>query len=209
MSRERKKLLAALGAELIITPGREGMKGAVRAAEKILAGNPSCFMPRQFENPANPRAHRKTTAAEILRQVPGKIDAFVAGVGTGGTLTGVGWGLRDKFPGIRIVAVEPKSSPVLSGGKAGSHKIQGIGAGFVPAVLDRAIIDEIITVSYDDARSTTRRLAREEGLLAGISSGANVWAAMGLALRLGKEKTVVTILCDRGERYLSTDLFPR
>ena len=207
MTQERRFLLAALGAQLVLTPGEEGMTGAVKAAEKILAENPGYYMPQQFKNPANPEAHRRTTGPEILRQVPGPIDAFVAGVGTGGTITGAGEVIKERYPLARIIAVEPKDSPVLSGGKPGKHKIQGIGAGFVPEVLNRKVIDEIVTVSYEDARCVARGLAREEGILGGVSSGANVWAALQVAARLGRGKRVVTVVCDTGERYLSTELF--
>ena len=207
MSLERRNLLSALGAELVLTPGKEGMKGAIVAAEKIVSKNPSYFMPQQFNNPANPEVHRRTTGQEIIKQVPGPIDAFVSGVGTGGTITGAGEVIKEKYPEVLIIAVEPKDSPVLSGGKPGPHKIQGIGAGFVPEVLNRDLIDEIIQVSNDDARSTSRKLALREGLLMGISSGAAAWAALQVARRLGQGKTVVVILPDGGERYLSTDLF--
>jgi cysteine synthase A len=207
MTQERRLLLSALGARLVLTPGEEGMTGAVKAAEKILAENPGYYMPQQFKNPANPEAHRRTTGPEIVEQIPGPIDAFVAGVGTGGTLTGAGEVIKSRYPEARIVAVEPKDSPVLSGGGPGKHKIQGIGAGFVPAVLNRKMIDEIVLVSYEDARCVARGLAREEGIFAGVSSGANVWAALRIASRLGRGKKVVTIACDTGERYLSTDLF--
>jgi len=172
-----------------------------------VAENPSYYMPQQFKNPANPEIHRRTTGPEIVEQVPGPIDAFVAGVGTGGTITGAGEVIKEKFPEVLHIAVEPKDSPVLSGGKAGPHKIQGIGAGFVPEVLNRDLIDEIIQVSNEDARSTSRKLALEEGLLVGISSGAAAGAALQVARKLGKGKTVVVILPDTGERYLSTDLF--
>lgn len=205
MSAERRALLAAFGAELVLTPGDQGMKGAIEKAEE-LARERGYFMPQQFDNPANPEIHRRTTAAEILAQA-GDLDAFVGGVGTGGTITGVGEILKDSLRDILIVAVEPLGSPVLSGGKAGKHKIQGIGAGFVPAVLNQAVIDEIITVDDTDAADTARRLAREEGILAGISSGAAAWAALQVAQRLGPGKLVVTVLPDTGERYLSTGLF--
>ncbi len=205
MSAERRALLAAFGAELVLTPGDQGMKGAIEKAEE-LAREHGYYMPQQFDNPANPEIHRRTTAAEILAQA-GDLDAFVGGVGTGGTITGVGEILKDSLPDILIVAVEPLGSPVLSGGKAGKHKIQGIGAGFVPAVLNQAVIDEIITVDDTDAADTARRLAREEGILAGISSGAAAWAALQVAQRLGPGKLVVTVLPDTGERYLSTGLF--
>ena len=208
MSVERRKLLAILGAEIVLTPGEKGMRGAVEKAEELVAKTPGAFMPQQFKNPANPAAHRATTAEEIWRDTDGTVDIFVAGVGTGGTITGVAEGLKKHKPGVKAVAVEPADSPVLSGGKAAPHKIQGIGAGFVPDVLRRELIDEIVTVKHDDAGETTRRLAREEGILAGISSGANVWAALQVAGRPeNKGKLIVTIICDTGERYLSTWLF--
>jgi cysteine synthase A len=205
MSTERRALLKAYGAELILTPGPEGMKGAVARAEEVVREH-GYFMPQQFENPANPEIHRHTTAAEILAQV-GHLDAFVAGVGTGGTITGVGEILKDTLPGVRIVAVEPADSPVLSGGSPGKHTIQGIGPGFIPEVLNTSVLDEIIQVTGDAAAEIARRLAREEGILAGISSGAAVWAALQVAQRLGEGKVVVTLLPDTGERYLSTGLF--
>ena len=207
MSLERRKLLSALGAELVLTPGAEGMKGAITAAGAIVMENPSYLMLNQFTNPANPAIHRRTTAPEIIEQAPSPIDVFVAGVGTGGTITGVGEVLKARYPEVRVVAVEPEDSPVLSGGEPGPHKIQGIGAGFIPEVLDREVIDEVIRISYDDARETTRQLARRAGILAGISSGANVWAALLIARRIGRGKTVVTIIPDTGERYLSTLIF--
>ena len=207
MSVERRRLLTAYGAEVILTPGDEGMSGAVRRARELVAENPGYFTPQQFDNPANPEAHRHTTAQEILTQADGPIDAFVAGVGTGGTITGVGEVLRERYPGILVVAVEPVGSPVLSGGQPGTHKIQGIGADFVPSVLERDVIDEVMPVADDDAMEMARRLAREEGLLVGISSGAAVHAAVEIAARLGRDKTVVTILPDTGERYLSTELY--
>lgn len=207
MSLERRKLLAALGAELILTPGPEGMKGAVERAEAILEENPDYLMLQQFKNPANPEIHEKTTGPEIIGQVPGKVDAFVAGVGTGGTVTGVGRALKKKYPGVLIAAVEPSGSPVLSGGKAGPHKIQGIGAGFIPDVLDRGILSEVIRVDYEDARDMSGKLARKAGIMAGVSAGANVWAARKVAKRLGPGKNVVTVLCDTGERYLASELF--
>ncbi len=204
MSIERRKLLTAYGAEFLLTPGAEGMGGAVRKAKEIAEAHSDYYMPMQFNNQANPEIHRLTTAQEIIAQTKGNIDAFVAAVGTGGTLTGVGEALKkDIARKIRVIAVEPANSPVLSGGQPGPHKIQGIGAGFVPGVLNRKIIDEIIKVQDEDAFATASRLAREEGLLAGISSGANVFAALQVAEQLGKDKTVVTILCDTGERYLS------
>jgi cysteine synthase A len=206
MSLERRRLLARLGAELVLTPAIEGMTGAVYAAQELCRANPGYVMLQQFENPANPDAHRRTTAVEILDATGGKLDAFVAGVGTGGTITGVGEVLRQRVPRIRVVAVEPARSPVLSGGKARVHGIQGIGASFVPGILNRAVIDEVVQVKDEDAMATALRLAREEGLLVGISAGANVWAALGVAERLGPGRTVVTVLCDTGERYLSVPM---
>ena len=206
MSVERQRLLARFGAELILTPAIEGMSGAVFAAEELLAKHPDYFMPQQFQNPANPEAHRRTTAEEILFATGGKLNAFVAGVGTGGTITGVGEVLREKLGRILIVAVEPARSPVLSGGRGHPHGIQGIGASFVPGVLNRDVYDEIIKVRDEDAYSTTKRLNREEALLVGISAGANVWAALQVGERLGPGKTVVTLLPDTGERYLSVSL---
>jgi len=208
MSMERRKLLAILGAQLVLTEGIKGMRGAIEKAEELVRDTVGGFMPQQFINPANPAMHRRTTAEEIWNDTGGRVDLFVAGVGTGGTLTGVGEALKEKNPGIKIVAVEPKDSPVLSGGKAGPHKIQGIGAGFVPAILNKNIIDEIITVASDDAATVTRAMAREEGILTGISGGAAMWAALQLAGRgENKGKTIVVILPDSGERYLSTWLF--
>ena len=184
------------------------MKGAVEKAEEIHRNTPGAFLPQQFNNPANPEIHRKTTAEEIYRDTDGKVDVFIAGVGTGGTITGVSEVLKNKIPGFKAIAVEPLDSPVLSGGKPGPHKIQGIGAGFVPGVVRKELIDEIIQVKHEDAGETSRRLAREEGILAGISSGANVWAALQVAKRPeNKGKTIVTVVCDTGERYLSTWLF--
>ncbi len=208
MSVERRNLLKALGAELVLTPGAEGMKGAIAAAEKIRDENPGSFIPQQFENPANPAAHIKTTSEEIWRDTEGKVDIFVAGVGTGGTVSGVGRGLKAHNPNIKVVAVEPASSPVLSGGKSGPHKIQGIGAGFVPKTFDREIVDEIVTIENDDAIRTSRELSKKEGLLVGISAGAAAFAATQLALRPeNKGKNIVVLLPDTGERYLSTALY--
>ena len=208
MSLERRKLLAVLGAELVLTPGAEGMRGAIAKAEEILAETPGGYMPQQFRNPANPAIHRETTAREIWEDTEGRVDILVAGVGTGGTITGVAEVVKERKPGFRVVAVEPEGSPVLSGGKPGSHKIQGIGAGFVPEILRTDLIDEIVTVSEEDAGETARRLAREEGILAGISSGAAVWAALEVASREENEgKLMVVVIPSCGERYLSTWLF--
>lgn len=208
MSVERRNLLKALGAELVLTPGAEGMKGAIRRANELAETIPGAIVPQQFENPANPEIHRKTTAVEILRDTDGDVDIFVAGIGTGGTITGVGEVLKQHNPNVKIVAVEPTDSPVLSGGAPGPHKIQGIGAGFVPGVLNTKIYDEIITVKNDDAFETGRALAKTEGLLVGISSGAAVFAAQQLAERPeNKGKKIVVILPDTGERYLSTLLY--
>src|SRR5437867_1215577 len=206
MSEERRSLLAAYGARLVLTPDTKGMHGAVRRAEELLAEHPDWYMPQQFTNPANPEAHRQTTGRESLAQLS-QIDAFVAGVGTGGTITGVGEVLKDRIKNVRVCAVEPASSAVISGGEPGYHKIQGIGAGFIPAVLNRQVLDEIITVSDEDAVIYARRLAAEEGLLVGISSGAACCAALKVAQNLGKGHVVVTIFADKGEHYLSTDLF--
>lgn len=208
MSMERRKLLKSLGATLVLTPGSGGMNAAVQRARELVAETPGAFMPAQFENPANPQVHYTSTGPEIWADSEGRVDAFVAGVGTGGTLTGVGRYLREKNPAVTLVAVEPDASPVLSGGVPGPHKIQGIGAGFIPKVLDRNLITEVLKVSADQAGETARRLASEEGLLCGISAGANVWAALELAKRPAfAGKTLVTVLCDTGERYLSTWLF--
>jgi cysteine synthase A len=208
MSVERRQLLSVFGAELILTPGAAGMPGAIKKAEELTAANANYFMPQQFNNPANPEIHRLTTAAEIWRDTEGKADILVAGVGTGGTITGVAELLKKKKPSFKAIAVEPLSSPVLSGGSPGPHKIQGIGAGFVPKVLDMELVDEVIKVSNEDAGITSRRLAKEEGILAGISSGAAVWAALEVARRPeSKGKLIVVVLPDTGERYLSTGLF--
>jgi cysteine synthase A len=208
MSVERRMLLSAMGAELVLTPAEKGMAGAVAEAEKILASMDGAFMPGQFVNAANPAMHERTTAEELWRDTDGRIDALVAGVGTGGTVTGVGRTLRRRKEGFMTVAVEPAASPLLSEGKAGPHKIQGIGANFVPEVLDRKVIDRIVTVTNEDAMATARALAREEGVLCGISSGANVWAALQLAREPQMQgKLIVAIICDTGERYLSTELF--
>jgi len=208
MSLERRQLLKIFGAELVLTDGPEGMRGAVEEAEKIQKSIKNSFMPQQFKNTANPEIHRKTTAAEIWTDTGGSVDIFIAGVGTGGTITGVGEVLKQKKPSVKIIAVEPADSPVLSGGSPGSHKIQGIGAGFVPEVLNTGIIDEIIQVSNKDAGNTARKIIREEGILAGISSGAAMWAAIEIAKRReSASKVIVVILPDTGERYLSTWLF--
>jgi cysteine synthase A len=208
MSVERRKLLKVFGAELVLTPAAGGMSAAIAKAREIVESTPGSFMPQQFENPANPEVHRRTTAQEIWRDTDGTVDILVAGVGTGGTITGVAEVLKRKKPGFRAIAVEPAKSPVLSGGQAGPHRIQGIGAGFVPGVFRRDLVDEILQVREEDAGATSRRLAREEGLLVGISAGANVWAALQVATRPDSAgKTIVTIACDTGERYLSTWLF--
>jgi cysteine synthase A len=203
MSLERIYILRSYGAEIVLTPGREGMQGAIEKAEELLKKIPDSFMPQQFKNPANPEIHRRTTAEEILAVTQGKIDAFVAGVGTGGTITGVGEVLKKKNLKIKVVAVEPEASAVLSGKQPGPHKIQGIGAGFIPEVLNLKIIDEVVQVADDDAFLTAKRLAKEEGLFVGISAGAATFAALKVARNLGKGKTVVVILPDTGERYFS------
>jgi cysteine synthase A len=208
MSKERRMLLRAYGAELVLTPGPEGMGGAIKKAEELVASNPDYFMPQQFKNAANPAVHRRTTAEEIWRDTDGRIDILVSGVGTGGTITGAGEVLKQKKADVRVVAVEPDASPVLSGGTKGPHPIQGIGAGFVPPILNTTIYDEIVRVKNDDAFVTARRAAREEGLLVGISSGAALWAALQLAGRPENAgKMIVTIIPSFGERYLSTALF--
>jgi cysteine synthase A len=205
-SAERRRLLQRFGAQLVLTPAIEGMTGAVFAAEDLVRKNPHYFMPQQFNNPANPEVHRRTTAMEILRDTGGRLDAFVAGVGTGGTITGVGEVLKREVPGIHLTAVEPARSQVLAGAKPGLHGIQGIGASFVPSVLNREIYDELVAVRDEDAIETTKKLGRAEGLLVGISAGANVFAALAVAKRLGEGKRVVTILPDTGERYLSVNM---
>ncbi len=210
MSIERRKLLIHLGAKLILTPAAKGMKGAIAAAEDILKETKNSFMPDQFKNPANPEIHRKTTAEEIWRDSSGEIDILVAGVGTGGTITGVAEVIRERKSSLQVIAVEPADSPILSGGEPGPHKIQGIGAGFVPAILNRDIIDDVITVTNEDAIITARNLAKMEGILCGISSGAAAWAALQVASKPeNKGKTIVTVLPDTGERYLSTDLLDK
>jgi cysteine synthase A len=206
MSLERRQLLARFGADLHLTPAIEGMTGAVFAAQELLRDHPDYFMPQQFENPANPAIHERTTAREILAQTGGDIHAFVAGVGTGGTITGVGHVLKREVPGVLVIGMEPARSPVLQGGRPRPHAIQGIGASFVPGVLDRSVLDRILTVQDHEATAMAGRLAREEGLLVGISSGANIVAANRVAAELGPGKTVVTVLCDTGERYLSVEL---
>ena len=207
MSMERASLLSSYGAQLVLTPAWEGMKGSIKEAESILAQNPGYFMPDQFSNPANPAMHRMTTAPEILDALNGNIDAFVAAVGTGGTITGCGELFKEKNPNVKVIAVEPSGSPVLSGGDPGPHKIQGIGAGFIPKVLNRKIIDRVITVTDDEAYQTAKQLSKKEGLLVGISAGANVFAAQKVAEELGPGKNVVTILCDTGERYISIEKY--
>lgn len=208
MSIERRKLLKLFGAELVLTPAEKGMAGAIEQAEQLMAENPNSFMPQQFKNPANPQIHRETTAKEILDDSDGRVDILVAGVGTGGTLTGCGEVLKANNENLKVVAVEPKDSPVLSGGSPGPHKIQGIGAGFVPDVLNVDIIDDIIQVANEDALETARQLALKEGILSGISGGANVWAAVQLSHKQENEgKVIVTFVCDTGERYISTEMY--
>jgi cysteine synthase A len=208
MSRERRQMLKGLGAELVLTPAKQGMTGAIEKARELLEEYDDAFMPQQFQNPANPEVHSRTTAEEIWADTDGAVDAFVAGVGTGGTITGTGRVLKERKPGVRLVAVEPQGSPVLSGGDAGPHPIQGIGAGFVPDVLQQDLLDEVITVSGEDSMAMARRLMREEGILGGISSGANAHAALQVARREDmRDKLVVFVVCDTAERYLSTPLF--
>lgn len=210
MSMERRNLLRAFGAELVLTPGPEGMKGAIKRAEEIQAENPGSFMPQQFNNQANVKVHRETTGPEIveaINSVDGKLDAFISGIGTGGTITGAGEVLKENFPNIEIYAVEPTASPILSGGKPGPHKIQGIGAGFVPEILNTEIYNGVITIENEDAFETSRRVAKEEGILGGISSGAAIFAALQVAKKLGKGKRVVAVIPSNGERYLSTPLY--
>jgi len=207
MSVERVRVLRALGAEVVLTPGEQEMKGSIAAAEQLMKDTPNSFIPMQFSNPANPQIHRETTALEIIEDTDARLDALVIGFGTGGTITGVGEVIKDRLRDVTLIAVEPKDSPLLSGGKPAPHKIQGIGAGFIPAVLNMEVIDRIVPVEYADAKETTRRLAREEGILCGVSSGAICWAALKIAAEMGEGKRVVTILPDFGERYLSTDVF--
>jgi len=210
MSMERRQLLSILGAELVLTEGAKGMKGAIEKAEELVASNKNIFIPQQFKNPANPEIHRRTTAEEIWNDTDGKVDYVIAGIGTGGTITGIGEVLKKRKPSVKMIAVEPTDSPVLSGGKPGPHKIQGIGAGFVPDVLNRNVIDEIIQVAHENAGDMARRIAKEEGILVGISSGAAIWAALEMAKRKEAEgKVIVAILPDSGERYLSTWLFQK
>jgi cysteine synthase A len=207
MSMERASLLSSYGAQLVLTAAWEGMKGSIRDAESIVAQNPANYMPDQFSNPANPAIHRKTTGPEIVEALDGRVDAFVAAVGTGGTITGCGEVIRERNPAAKLIAVEPAGSPVLSGGDPGPHKIQGIGAGFIPKVLNRTLLDRVVTVTDDEAYQTAKLLAKKEGLLVGISAGANVFAALKIAEELGPGKNVVTILCDTGERYISIEKY--
>ncbi|MFQ5932627.1 MAG: cysteine synthase A [Nitrospiraceae bacterium] len=207
MSMERASLLSSYGAQLVLTPAWEGMKGSIKEAESIIGQNPDYYMPDQFSNPANPAMHRQTTALEIWDALDGKIDAFVAAVGTGGTITGCGEVFKARNPNVQVIAVEPAGSPVLSGGDPGPHKIQGIGAGFIPKVLNRSILDRVMTVTDDEAYQTAKLLAKKEGLLVGISAGANVFAAQKVAAELGPGKNVVTVLCDTGERYISVEKY--
>src|SRR5437870_5101756 len=207
MSMERASLLSSYGAQLVLTPAWEGMKGSIREAESIIAQSPSYFMPDQFSNPANPAMHKRTTALQILESLDGKIDAFVAAVGTGGTITGCGEVFKERNANVKVIAVEPAGSPVLSGGEPGPHKIQGIGAGFIPKVLNQAILDRVMTVTDDEAYQTAKQLSKKEGLLVGISAGANVFASQKVAQELGPGKNVVTILCDTGERYISIEKY--
>ncbi len=207
MSMERASLLSSYGAQLVLTPAWEGMKGSIREAESIVAQNPLYFMPDQFSNPANPAMHKKTTAVEILESLDGKIDAFVAAVGTGGTITGCGELFKERNRSVQVIAVEPAGSPVISGGEPGPHKIQGIGAGFIPKVLNRSVLDRVLTVTDDEAYQTAKQISKKEGLLVGISAGANVFAAQKVAQELGPGKNVVTVLCDTGERYISIEKY--
>ena len=207
MSLERASLLSSYGAQLVLTPARDGMKGSIKEAESILEQNPEYFMPNQFSNPANPAIHRKTTALEIWEALEGKIDAFVAAVGTGGTITGCGEVFKERNPSVNIIAVEPAGSPVLTGGEPGPHKIQGIGAGFVPEVLNQSVVDRVMTVTDEEAYQTSKQLAKKEGLLVGISAGANVCAAQKIAADRSPDQNVVTVLCDTGERYLSIEKY--
>ncbi len=207
MSSERRRVLSAMGAEIVLTPGAEGMGASIEKARELSRRLPDAYMPLQFENPANPEVHRRTTAVEILEATEGRLDAFVSGVGTGGTITGVGEVLKERLKKVLIVAVEPADSPVLSGGAPGPHELQGLGAGFVPPILNRSVIDRVVTVGYPEARETARAMARREGIFAGISSGAICWAALELARELGPGRRIVAITCDLGERYLSHDVY--
>lgn len=206
MSIERRMLMGAYGAQFVLTPGNMGMKGAIAEAERLVRENEGFFMPQQFKNLANPEMHRKTTALEILKQIP-QLDAFVAGIGSGGTITGVGEVLKENLPNVKIIGVEPAGSPFISEGKSGPHKIQGLGAGFIPRILNTKILDKVVKVGNEDAFETGRRIAREEGLLVGISSGAALWAALQEAKKLGEGKNILVIVADAGERYLSTELY--